>query len=166
MALLTDRQREELTRLQGLVRAVSGFLTWLTIESGAVPEDLAGEFGTVLTNVAQRLQRVVDQLGAIEDTDESIWQKLDDAGLTGDALRLKLRIWERLANPLTTSEPPIRRRGALRLGRVMDFVNSLLGSLATVFPPVELAREYKDGVEAVLDESRTLDPPTGRFSAH
>jgi len=44
---------------------------------------------------------------------------------------------------------------------VMSYVNSLLGSLATVFPAVELAREYKDGVEAVIDQQRLNDPPSG-----
>lgn len=42
---------------------------------------------------------------------------------------------------------------------VMSYVNSLLGRLATVFPAVELAKEYKDGVEAVIGQQRVHDPP-------
>ena len=43
----------------------------------------------------------------------------------------------------------------------MGYVNSLLGSLATVFPALELAKEYKDGVEAVMDSQRASELPPG-----
>jgi hypothetical protein len=34
----------------------------------------------------------------------------------------------------------------------MTLVNSLLGSLAAVFPPLELAKEFKEDVEVVVEK--------------
>jgi hypothetical protein len=85
---------------------------------------------------------------------------MEPGACTGTS-RTALTIWQRLAASTSPPARPARTRGGKLLGKVMRYVNSLLGSLATVFPAVELAKEYKDGVEAVIGQQRVNDPPAG-----
>ena len=145
--------------LQALVSTLGRFLAWLTTESGAVPGDMVDQFLGVHGIVATRLAQTGDQITAITDSDDPLWQRLQHAGLNGEALHLKVAIWQRLAAAAAAPPPPPRGRGARVLGRLMNYVNGLLSGLATVFPAVELAKAYQDGVEAVADYNRAKDPP-------
>lgn len=141
MPPLTQKEREDLDDLRALIGAISRFLAWLITESGAVPRDMISVFLPVYSIVRGRLGDAIGALDGIKDTENPLWQRLDHAGLNGESLRLKLAIWQRLAGE--TSPPPrtAPTRGGKLLGKVMSYVNSLLGSLATVFPAVELAKE-------------------------
>jgi hypothetical protein len=161
MPPLTHKEREELDNLRALIGAIDRFLGWLTTDSGAVPRDLSSVFLSAYGIVRGRLGDAIGALDGIKDTEDPLWRRLDDAGLNGESLRLKLTIWQRLGGAAAPPGRAPRSRSGKLLGRVMGYVNSLLGSLATVFTGLELAKEYKDGVEAVIDEQQLNDPPSG-----
>ena len=48
------------------------------------------------------------------------------------------------------------RRG---LRHILEWLNNLLGSLTSVFPPLEVAKEWKEGVELVVRHQRKLPKP-------
>jgi hypothetical protein len=77
-------------------------------------------------------------LGRLRNIRDSMWSKLERAGLTGGQLRMK---WEVLLEDLTTNA----------VGRIVKRIDSLLGSLSTVIPGAELMKEYKEHVEISIE---------------
>ncbi len=70
---------------------------------------------------------------------------LDEAGLIGDQLGLKLAglsdVWERF-----------HQNGTVKfLSYLLGWVNSILGSLATLIPQVEAWKEFKEVIEKLLE---------------
>lgn len=46
---------------------------------------------------------------------------------------------------------------------VLKWINTFLGSLASAIPGLELVKEYKEGVELVIDHQASGAPPAGRI---
>ena len=155
----TQNDQHDLTALTNLLLAIGGFLQWIVTDSPFVPQDLRPGFREVLPIVNSRLETAGNELGTIIDTGNPLWQRLDDAGLVGVPLRLKLAIWRRTT--ATVSAPPPAPGGFVgrALRPLMKLINSILGSLASVFPLLELAKEYKDGVELVIEHQQEGNPP-------
>src|SRR5688500_18856611 len=105
MPPLTQKERGEIDDLRALITAISRFLGWLTTESGAVPRDLIVVFLSAYGIVRGRLGDAIGALDGITDTEDPLWRRLDDAGLSGESLRLKLMIWQRLGE---AAPPPGR----------------------------------------------------------
>jgi len=85
MPQFTEREREDLKLLQSLILAIRRFLSWVVLDSRAIPEDMRTAFNAVLWVAIARLENAVMALGQINDTDSDSWKKLDDAGLIGEA---------------------------------------------------------------------------------
>lgn len=82
-----------------------------------------------------------------ESPDAQIEGKLEAAGLTGAQLDLKLAGFERaLENWRTNGHTP-----AL-LGKVLNWINTLLKSLISVLPGGEALKEFKESIENELAE--------------
>ena len=156
---LTPNDQQDLTALTNLLLAIGRFLRWLVTDSPFVPQDIRPEFRDVLPLVGRRLETAGNELGTIEDTDSPLWRRLDDAGLVGVPLRMKLAVWRRT----TAAVSAVPRAPGGFVGRalrpLMKLINSILGSLASVFPLLELAKEYKDGVELVIEHQQEGNPP-------
>lgn len=84
-------------------------------------------------DVEGRLTRAVDAL----EHDNFDWKYVEGAGLVRDSLQFK-------RDMLTEA---IKEKVFARL---LKIVNSILGSLSTVFPFLEAVKEYKEHVEAAI----------------
>jgi len=158
MAALTQDNRRDVETLQHLLRIVNAFLSWLVADSPFVPQDIRGAFLEVLPTVQGRVSAAAADLATVNDTEHRIWRELDDAGMVGPPLRLKVAIWRRAAGAVTAPQPAMGFVGrALR--PLVKLLNSWLGSLKAAFPPLELVKEYKEGVEVVIDEQHRGNPP-------
>ena len=164
MPKLTVDERRELTTLQNVLNSIEAFFKWLIYESSFIPEDLRRQFAEVFPRVSERLGNEIGDLGRVEDTDEPLWKRLDAAGLLGAALRLKLAIGQRVVEQASISTKPASTGivGKL-LQPVLKWINTFLGSLATAIPALELVKEYKDGVELVVENQRRGSPLPGRI---
>jgi len=172
MPQFTEREREDLKLLQSLILAIRRFLSWVVLDSRAIPEDMRTAFNAVLWVAIARLENAVMALGQINDTDSDSWKKLDDAGLIGEALRLKGDLWKLVTTGASAQLSPSARSSRVPTGRVKGFldrvlepvfklINSILGSLAGAFPPLELVKEYKDGVELAVEFQDQGERPNG-----
>jgi hypothetical protein len=106
--------------------------------------DLDPEFLRELREAREDLQTAFDEaVGAILDgnPDRSLFRR---AGLRGRQLALKLRGWGTALRNFTA------QRGRETLRELLSWANILLGSLATVLPPVEAIKEYKEVLEKSL----------------
>src|SRR5262245_14165874 len=148
MAALSEQDRQDVEKLTRLIDAIRRFLLWLVFESGVLPDALRPQFREVFPIVEKRLFRAAGQLKNADDTESDTWRRLDDAGLRGAPLDLKLAIWNHAV--AQTREP--RHHGVLGrwLKPVLTIANSILGSLSSVFPFLDLVTEYKEGAEAVI----------------
>ncbi len=82
--------------------------------------------------------------------------KLEEAGLTGTSWKVKLKGFRRaFSNMLRAGKDKLREstRSVLRWG------NIILGSLASVLPPAEIIKEFKECVEADLEEQHEIPSP-------
>jgi hypothetical protein len=73
-------------------------------------------------------------------------ERLEAAGLTGLPLRIKALL---LLFDVS--------RG--RIKRIINRINSLLGSLSTAFPPAEIIKEFKDQTEASMGDLEDSEGP-------
>jgi hypothetical protein len=84
-------------------------------------------------DVEGRLTRAVNSL----ERDDFNWEYVENAGLVRDSLQFK-------RNMLTETI----KEGVV--GRLLKIINSILGSLSTVFPFLEGVKEYKEHLEAAI----------------
>ena len=170
MAALTTQDRRDLRLLIHLLQAISRILRWLVTESNLVSQDLRREFLEVHRSaVSPRLASAVDTLERLKDSERGEWVRLRDAGLTGAPLRLKVRVWRSVVSAFAAQNASVPRKPAPPgfLGRVLQpllkVMNSILGSFTAAFPLLELVKEYKDGVEVVVEEHHRSSPPPARI---
>lgn len=84
-------------------------------------------------DVEGRLAKAVHNL----ENDDFDWEYVEGAGLVRDSLQFKRGMLTEAMN-----------QGVV--GRLLKIVNSILGSLASVFPFLEAVKEYKEQVEAAV----------------
>jgi len=116
-----------------------------------LPDDLWQSYEAALSDLAQAVDETRNALFPDAGLDaprfaEQLDADLAGAGLTGTQLNLKVSGWRRALSRFAQS--PARRllRRALRWGNV------LLGSLAGVIGAAEALKEFKEAVEAGLEE--------------
>jgi hypothetical protein len=95
--------------------------------------------------VKSRLSELRDEI----KREHGLPPRLELAGLTGANLDFKLQGF-RYARK-RHSELPV----PAWLKRMLRWMNILLGSLATVMPGAELVKEYKDAIEAGIDQAES-----------
>jgi hypothetical protein len=78
-------------------------------------------------------------LGRLRTIRDSLWYKLERAGLTGRQLRMK---WELLLDDINANA----------VGRIVKRIDSLLGSLSTVIRWAEIMKQYKEHVEISMED--------------
>jgi hypothetical protein len=79
------------------------------------------------------------------ERDDFNWEYVEGAGLVRDSLKFK-------RNMLTAAI----KQGVV--ARTLKIINSILGSLATVFPFLEAVKEYKEHVEAAIAVQNRWSP--------
>jgi hypothetical protein len=128
-----------------LVEATSKLLTWTVqqvLNGQPKPPD---NLNASLPEVTKRLKDVVQQLQTIQSPGDPRWVQLADAGLTGPHLAGKVGIRNWIVTHLQRAIRP-----------ALKWTNNVLGSLKSVFPPLELVKEYKEGVELVVEHQQSI----------
>ena len=92
-------------------------------------------------DVRTNLREVQEKLQALSS---NVWHELELYGLTGIQLKLKLEMFDRLLNDFKNT------RAQRYLWRLLGMINSLLDSLASVFPPIEAVSEFKETLEQII----------------
>lgn len=85
--------------------------------------------------------------------------RLRRVGLTGKMLEMKFRVWKQSLFAWGTPVEPYGTAlgDASKVDRALDRINSILGSAAKVFPPLEIAKEYKELLHTQLKQLRAGD---------
>jgi hypothetical protein len=142
---LTDRQL--LVRFLEALREI--LIAFLERRRDLIPPHLhepsAAAWGPVdeALNILRRLLLEPDDPVRLES-------RLRDAGLTGAPLQYKLSGFEAARARPRPQEPGRLRRW---FGRVFGWADVVLGSLATVLPPAEVVKEYKEAGEQALADA-------------
>ena len=157
MAGFAEQDFIDRDRLMKLMWMVRNFLVWFITDTNYIEEDRE-LFRNVAFAAAERIDRAAKLIAEIEDTADPIWRRLDEAGLLGDSLQLKRSTGRRIG--AATREEPANGR---LFAPLLKWLNSLLGSLSTVFPPLELARELKDMTELSVPPDRSGPQPPASF---
>jgi hypothetical protein len=159
---METQMNTEMGMLIELLEAIKNLLTWIVRDSGLIREEFRGRFMELLAEIQQRIDAVIERLNSVERGDP-VYEELRVCGLTGNSLRMKAGVGRVLFKELDDSAE--QTSAGLRIfGRNLKFplkwVNSLLGSLAKVFPPLEAVKEFKEHVELTLEEKQS-DPTWG-----
>jgi len=101
-----------------------------------IPEDRELFASAWYGEVKPRLQLLTNNINDIPDEYDSRWSEFQLRGLTGEQLRLKRA---RLA--------AVSKKGAL--GKILDLINSILGSI----PGADPIKEFKELTEEVLEDN-------------
>lgn len=108
-----------------------------------IPEELQPYFVEAWPEVRASISTAKDDLF----TRVVVSDRLPSAGLTGKQLALKLFAFRRSVDALKLGGWSRRL-----LKRVLDWLNTILGSLASVLPGVDAIKEFKEAIENALDE--------------
>jgi len=151
---LSPHHLRDIERLVRLTKFVRDTLRWLApsgdqwlhgkVGTRTQPKDAEEHptFGAELARVDEALRTVEGELRSIaSDTDPRLNQ-LVSVGLTGSALELKQSVLQRLL-----------QRFRISPRRILEWINSFLGSLGTVeqfSKPCDLAKEFKEMLEFVV----------------
>lgn len=159
--MLGDDRRKDVRLLLLQIERVRVLLTWLVFESSDF-DALRNDFERAYRDVGQRLDRLEAELGRLQEAPVSAlhereqvpdFRQLEEAGLAGEQLRLKDKLFDWLVEG-----------GARRVKWLLGWANSLLGSLVSVYGWLEPVREFKEGVELVVVKQRwPKEPPTSIF---
>lgn len=111
---------------------------------------LSSDLGARAQKAWPEVQAALGQVRQGLDGGTKIDTHLIDAGLTGDMLDLKLHGFQQALAAWRSSIAVARTR---LLRRVLRWANIFLGSLASFLPPAEVVKEYKEALEAGVDEA-------------
>jgi hypothetical protein len=150
------RRARDKDELRAFVYELRDLLGAIVEDSHLIPEDKAENVRRAWESIQVRFRELIaglDELNpqATAGDQDSQWVSLDEHGLTGDELRLKRRgfvgrmfSWGRRIN-----RPWLRS--------VLRWANTLLGSLAAVFPPAASIKEFKESLENLIEDSMADD---------
>jgi hypothetical protein len=100
-------------------------------------------------------KKLVDVRDKFEQTDLFPLEELKKVGLTGNQLQFKMNLLKKIYKTF-------RKRGSrLWLKRLLGSIDSILGGLSTVFPPIEAVREINDMIEQTLKVKTYKPKKTG-----
>ena len=92
--------------------------------------------------------KLTPETDAISDEFRDLWKRLRRYGLTGTHLKLKITLFDKLwKNFKETKEYRWTKR-------LLATMNSLFGSLSSIFPGMEAVREFKDVLEQIVKMRR------------
>ena len=152
-----DRARDR-DELRAFVYELRDLLSTIVEDSRFIPEDRGHDVRQAWERIQNRFSELIAGLDTLATAQDPRWAELDNHGLTGDELRLKRRgfvgrmfAWGRRIN-----------RGWVR--SVLRWADTLLGSLAAVFPPAGAIKEFKESLENLIEDSMADARRGGRRS--
>ena len=155
--------KEDIATLIQMLYFIRDFLIWLVTQTHLIDEEIRSQFEKPLEDMTVRIVRAIERLDTVKSKEDETYVQLDQAGLTGASLRMKAamgrRVWTRATGSMAESEGGVQIFG-FTLKQPMKWINTILGSLAKVFPLLEAVQEYKDHLELAVDE-RKQEPNWG-----
>jgi hypothetical protein len=149
-----DELRAFVYELRDLLRAI-------VEDSRLIPEDHGEDVRRAWESIQGRFTELIARLDELNPEEQlgvptSQWAPLDQHGLTGDELRLKRRgfVGRMFAWGHRINRPWVRS--------VLRWANTLLGSLADVFPPAAPIKEFKESLENLIEDSIADDRQSKR----
>lgn len=116
---------------KGLVRIIA-----VPIDAARRGRFLKG-FAELIPGPWDEVARSFNQARAPIEKEDLDWQYVEGIGLTGRMLEWKRSMLDRVI-----------QHGGIR--RILKIANSLLGSLSGAIPVLEIAKEYKENIEAAM----------------
>jgi hypothetical protein len=101
-------------------------------------------WGEVRTEIHMVIKKTTPKLPQFSDEHRGLWSDLKHCGLTGTQLDLKLVLFQKLQGNFKKTKAPRWTR------RLLGVINSILGSLSSIFPGIEVVSELKDVLEQVI----------------
>lgn len=154
MAGLNEREIADRERLVQLIDVIGNLLIWLLTDTQYIELERDLFRDVAFRDARDRLYQVSRWIRDIQDSSDPSWRKLNDAGLLGDSLRIKRAVGKAVADRGRHE----RTFGGI-LAPLLRWMNSILGSLASVFPQIELVKELKDMAELAIPDDRPGPPP-------
>ena len=146
---------KDIKTLIQVLASIARILEWIVNKSGLIDPKLQPLFVKVLPEVKTQLSLATAQLRSIGSKDNPVYKDLQAYGLTGDPLKLKTgvgkSVLKEVSDSVVKSDKGPRILG-IKIKRPLEWFNSILGSLALVFPPLEAVKEYKESVELAVKE--------------
>lgn len=141
-----DGDRDELVAFLYGLRALLGAI----VEDGRwIPKAQAENVQRAWDRVQTQFAALIKSINALPGTDvpSKDWEPLDQRGLSGPGLRLELQgFWGRMfAFGRRMNRPWVRS--------MFRWANTILGSLAAVFPPADAIKEFKESLENLIEDS-------------
>jgi hypothetical protein len=147
------RDRDE---LRAFVYELRDLLRAIVEDSRLIPEAQSEDVRRAWESIQYRFTELIARLDQLNPREpptarNSLWMTLDAHGLTGDELRLKRRgfVGRMFAWGHRINRPWVRS--------VLRWANTLLGSLADVFPPAAPIKEFKESLENLIEDSMADD---------
>lgn len=141
-----------------ILNSIANLLAWIVRESGLIKEEFRPLLSESLGEMEERINSAIDQLNAVESENDRIYEELRVCGLTGRSLAMKREVGRSLYRGVVESAvhtPEGPRILGFKLKFPLKWINSILGSLAKVFPPLEAVKEYKEHVELTIEEKQS-----------
>jgi hypothetical protein len=105
------------------------------------PEDVRSDVEAAWSNLEPRFAGVKDRLGSIPDT------RVDEAGLSGSQLNLKLTGFRGAVDRF-------KQKGTVKLlKKLLEWINIVLKSLASIVPGGEALKEFKEAIEKYIKDN-------------
>ncbi len=101
-------------------------------------------WGEVRTEIYIVIERTIPKLTQFSDEHRGLWRDLKHYGLTGTQLDLKLVLFQKLRGNFKKTKAPRWTR------RVLGVINSIFGSMSSIFPGMEAVCEFKDVLEQIV----------------
>jgi hypothetical protein len=151
---LSLENRHDIKRLSDVLSWAEALLIWL-VNHGVRKSPAQQALAETLRQLHEAIATCTGQLRSIEDDLDPRMERLHEAGLSGPMLQTKLAIREMILNAPRAAglfeRITNRIAGSSGLGRTLRWLNSFLGSLAKAIPGADFVKEYKDGVELVIE---------------
>ena len=154
---------EDIKTLTEILESIKNILTWIVRDSGLIDSPLRALFLQVLTDTQQKLDSVTKELRAIPSEGDPRYKRLQEGGLTDGPLTMKAAVGRKVLREVSNSvvqSPEGPRILGIKLKKPLAWINSILGTLAHVFPILEAVKEYKEHVELAVEE-RQSEPAWG-----
>lgn len=138
--------------LLSILRTNQHLMVTIASSPDLLPDGMHGLYEMAIGEFVSRSSRLITQV-------ERDWKRkhtaLEAVGLTGVHLQLKHAGFSRaLARYEKARESEDPKADFIKpLKRVLRWINIVLGSLKAVFPGADFVKEYKDAVEAGVDEA-------------
>ena len=146
-----DREVDEIEILVQMIDRIMHLLHFLVFDGQSLLKSEIAEDQEIRRLLRASWEEVDAQtrvaVRIIQQRDEEIIDRLRIYGLTGSQLRLKRGILQRLTDLFSRD----RRQKTLR--RLLDFVNSILGSLTGAVPLFDPLKELKEALEALIGDN-------------